>query len=66
MGIKPQCELLLYPHKEPVAGSLELQEFVIPPMNNDDIKELIVKDELILTYGSFIVSGKGVKAYHRR
>ena len=61
LGIKSQCELLLYPHKEPVGGSLELQEFVIRPMNNDDIKELLLKDDLILTYGSFIVSGKGVK-----
>lgn len=60
-GIQMQCELLLYPHKKPVGGSLELQEFVVRPMNNDEIKQVVMEDELILTYGSFIVSGKGLK-----
>ncbi|XP_057303145.1 uncharacterized protein LOC130640517 [Hydractinia symbiolongicarpus] len=59
INIQNQCELLLYPPKKPVGGSIELQESVVQPMNNDN--ELIKSDELILTYGSFIVSGKGVK-----
>ena len=61
-GVQNQCELLLYPHQQSSVGSsLELQEFVLRSMNNDSIKDVLQQDELILTYGSFLLSGKGAK-----
>ena len=42
-------------------GSIELEEFVLSGMNKDDISDIVKKDKIIRIYGSFLLSGKGVK-----
>ena len=57
-----QAELLLYPNKNPAEGSsVELKEFVIRNMNNNEVMTVVKNDSLLLQYSSFLLCGKGAK-----
>ena len=53
--------MLLYPNQTVEGCSLELQEFVFRNMKKDEITKIVQSDQLIATYGSFLLCGKGEK-----
>ncbi|XP_057310698.1 uncharacterized protein LOC130648660 [Hydractinia symbiolongicarpus] len=61
-NIIKQSELLIYPNRAIPGASLDLEEFVIRKMKKDELTELVKKDFIIVTYGSFLISGKGRRA----
>ena len=60
-SILRQSEILLYPNEAVEGSSLELQEFVFRIMKMDNITKVVKSDQLISTYGSFLMCGKGEK-----
>ena len=60
-GIVKQCELLIYPNESVPGASLELEEFVLQKMKKDEVTDVVKKDLIIVTYGSFLLNGKGRK-----
>ena len=61
LAVQKQCEMLLYPNTDCPGASLELEEWILRNMNKDAITDIVKKDYLILTYGSFLMSGRGNK-----
>ncbi|XP_057291533.1 uncharacterized protein LOC130614143 isoform X3 [Hydractinia symbiolongicarpus] len=55
-----QAEMLLFPNRAKLTD-LELEEFVVRRMRRDEITDAVLNDRLILTYGSFLLSGKGAR-----
>ena len=60
-SLAQHSNLLLYPHTTTPGCNVELHEAVLAKMNNDEIANVVKKDSLILSFGSFLLSGKGVK-----
>lgn len=53
--------LMLYPNQTIQGASIELEQFVLDRMNKDEITDLVKKDGLINTYGSFLLINKGAR-----
>ena len=56
-----QAELLLYPNRYNEGVSYELKNLVLSVMNNNDITAIVRKDNLVVTYGSFMFSTAGMR-----
>ena len=50
-----RSKVLLYPNQHVVGASTYLQTFVLDNMNNDEITSCVKQDQLISTYGSFLL-----------
>ena len=42
-------------------ASLELEEFVLQKIKKDEVTDLVKKNFIVVTYGSFLLNGKGRK-----
>ena len=56
-----RAELLLYPNQYDSGASNELRHLVLSIMNKDHITNVVAKDNIILTYGSFMLSTSGIR-----
>ena len=52
---------VLYSDETKISDDIGLEEFVLRRMKKDDLKDIVTGDDLLLTYGSFLLSGKGTK-----
>ena len=50
-----QCEMILYSNKYSLGASNELSALLLDKMIKDDIFEIVSNDQLITTYGSFLL-----------
>ena len=50
--------MLLYPGKTKISDNIELEEFVLRGMKKDDLTDIVTSDDLLLIYGSFLLSRK--------
>ena len=56
-----EAQLILYPNKFAVGASKELKELILLNMSKDVISETAHADELITTYGSYMLKSSGIK-----
>ena len=52
---------VLYSDETKISDDIGLEEFVLRRMKKDDLKDIVIGDDLLLTYGPFLLSGKGTK-----
>ena len=60
-NVQTQAEMLLYTCKQQNCASLDLHQLVISRMQEDNITDVVRRDNLITKYGEYLLSGKGSK-----
>lgn len=61
VNIIKRAELLLYPNQFNDGASDELQALVLQSMMKDQVFQVLSKDKLILTYGSYMLVSSGIR-----
>jgi len=56
-----QANLILYSNKYCTGATRELKELILSGMLKDQVTEVVIKDQLICTYGSFLLQSSGIK-----
>lgn len=56
-----QANLILYSNNYCTAASHEMKGLILSGMLKDEVTQLVIKDELICTYGLFLLQSSGIK-----
>ena len=60
-NVAKKADLLCFPNQNVAGATTELQEMVLGNMKKDEITKVVLSDELITTFGSFLLCSQGLR-----